>query len=129
MSGVGTFARRVFLVAGLYGILVLMPQFFMEQRIGKENPPAITHPEYFYGFAGVALAFQVVFFVISRDPCRYRAAMIPSILEKMAFFIPCVVLFSMNRLGWQMFGAGMIDFTWGVLFTIAFIRTPANTAA
>jgi hypothetical protein len=50
------FARVVFLVAGIYGILVLLPQYFLEERIGIDSPPPITHPEHFYGFVGVALA-------------------------------------------------------------------------
>src|SRR5687767_9709755 len=55
------FARYTFLAAGIYGMLVLVPQYFLESRIGDDNPPAITHPEYFYGFIGVAVAFQLVF--------------------------------------------------------------------
>ena len=30
------FARRVFLGAGTYGLLALLPLFFMESRIGRE---------------------------------------------------------------------------------------------
>jgi hypothetical protein len=41
------FARGVFLVAGIYGLLVLTPIYFLEARIGRETPPPITHPEYF----------------------------------------------------------------------------------
>ena len=66
------FARRVFLIAGIYGLLVLLPLYFMEARIGRDQPPAITHPEYFYGFLGVAVSWQVAFLVISRDPVRFR---------------------------------------------------------
>jgi hypothetical protein len=38
------FARRVFLIAGIYGLLVLLPLSFMEGRIGRDQPPPITHP-------------------------------------------------------------------------------------
>ncbi len=51
-----TFAKRVFLVAGVYGLAVLFPQYFMEGQTGRDFPPPINHPEYFYGFIGVALA-------------------------------------------------------------------------
>lgn len=51
-----TFARRVFLIAGSYGLVVLLPQYFLESRTGRELPPPITHPEYYYGFLGVAVA-------------------------------------------------------------------------
>ena len=43
-------ARWIFGIAGVYGILVIAPLYFMEARIGHDDPPAITHPEYFYGF-------------------------------------------------------------------------------
>ena len=46
------FAKIIFLVAGIYGVLVLAPIYFMESTIGRQTPPAITHPEYFYGFLG-----------------------------------------------------------------------------
>jgi len=61
-----TFARRVFAAAGIYGVLVLAPQYFMEGRIGRDFPPPITHPEHFYRFIGVALAWQVLF-LVSRE--------------------------------------------------------------
>ena len=48
------FAKRVFLVAGVYGVIVIVPMYFAEGRIGRDHPPAITHPEFYYGFLGVA---------------------------------------------------------------------------
>jgi hypothetical protein len=60
------FARRLFLLAGIYGILVLAPQYFLEAKLGQDYPPPITHPEQFYGFIGVALAWQAAFLLISR---------------------------------------------------------------
>ena len=50
---------RLFWFAGIYGLLVLAPQYLMERHIGIDFPPEITHPEYFYGFVGVTLAWQV----------------------------------------------------------------------
>jgi hypothetical protein len=32
------FSRRVFTIAGIYGILVLAPQYFMEATIGRGYP-------------------------------------------------------------------------------------------
>jgi len=45
-----TFARRVFTIAGIYGLLVVTPLYLLEDRIGRDQPPPITHPEFFYGF-------------------------------------------------------------------------------
>src|SRR5882724_7760304 len=102
------FAKRVFQVAGIYGVLVLLPQYFMEGRISADNPPAITHPEYFYGFIGVALAWQILFLVIARDPVRYRLAMFPAILEKLTFAGAAAVLYFRHRLAVQVFVFGLI---------------------
>ena len=45
------FARWVFAIAGIYGVISVAPLYFMEQAIGKQDPPPITHPVFFYGFA------------------------------------------------------------------------------
>jgi drug/metabolite transporter (DMT)-like permease len=117
------FARTVFYIAGVYGLIVLAPQYFLEEKNGRDFPPAITHPEYYYGFIGVALAFQVLFLIIARNPVRYRAAMIPAMIEKFSFVIAAVVLFLQNRIPLQMFGAAMIDLILGALFIAAFLKT------
>lgn len=127
-SGV-TFARRVFMIAGLYGIVILTPQYFMESVIGRDNPPPITHPEHFYGFIGVALAWQVVFLIVARDPVRYRLLMIPSVLEKAAFGVAAVALYLQDRLAAAVLGAGVVDLVLGVLFVMAFRRTAGTEAS
>jgi hypothetical protein len=120
------FARRVFLGAAIYGVLVLLPQYFMEARIGRDFPPPVTHPEHFYGFVGVALAWQVLFVVVARDPVRYRPVMPVAILEKLAFGVAAVVLFSQGRLHPAVLGAGLVDLVLAALFVAAFRLTPAS---
>ncbi|MCO6511744.1 MAG: hypothetical protein J5I65_13220 [Aridibacter famidurans] len=120
------FAKSVFLVAGIYGIAVLIPQYFLEARNAVDFPPPITHPEYFYGFTGVALAFQFVFLVISRDPVRYRPMMIPSVIEKFSFAGAAIVLFYLDRIHAAVLAFGMIDMVLGVLFAASFIVTPSE---
>jgi hypothetical protein len=117
------FAKRVFTIAGIYGLIVLLPQYFLENTIGRTEPPAITHPEYFYGFIGVAVAWQVAFLIIVQDPGRYRPLMIPSIIEKATFGFAAIALFLLGRLSVQMFGAAVIDMTLGIFFVISYIRT------
>ncbi len=117
------FATRVYLGAGIYGLVSLLPLYFLEARTGRDFPPPITHPEDYYGFIGVAVAWQLVFLVMSRDPIRYRALMIPSMVEKAAFGFPAVVLFAQGRLSAATLGAGLIDMTLGVLFAIAYLKT------
>jgi hypothetical protein len=50
------FARWVFYIAGGLGLVVILTMYFSESMVNRDQPPAITHPEYFYGFAGVVLA-------------------------------------------------------------------------
>jgi hypothetical protein len=88
--------------------------------------PPITHPEHFYGFIGVALAWQFLFVVISRDPVRYRAAMLPAIFEKLAFGVPAIVLFAQERIPAAVLGAGLIDLTLAVLFFVSWRLTPTR---
>jgi len=117
------FAKLVFLIAGIYGLIVLVPQYFFEARTGHDYPPPITHPEYYYGFIGLAVVWQLVFLILSRDPVRYRPLMIPAILEKACFAIPAVILLSQHRIPGLTFGFAMVDVVLGVLFLIAYVKT------
>lgn len=118
-----TFAKRTLLIAGIYGLVVLLPQYLLEARTGRDFPPAITHPEYYYGFIGIAVAWQIAFLVLAKDPVRYRPMLIPAIIEKASFGIAVVLLFALNRVSLPMLGAGLVDLILGTLFVIAYIRT------
>jgi hypothetical protein len=117
------FARWVFCIAGIYGVLAIAPMYFFESRFPAEAPPAITHPEFFYGVIGVTLAWQLAFLVISRDPLRYRLLMLPAMFEKFSFTAAATVLMLQQRVSGTVFGFALLDFVLGVLFVIAFLRT------
>jgi len=119
------FSRKVFFIAGIYGLVVLLPQYFMEKTLNRNFPPPLTHPEHFYGFVGVAIAWQFAFLLIARDPVRFRPLMIPAILEKLAFGIAALVLYAQGRLAPLVLGAGSIDLLLAVLFFFAFRATPS----
>jgi len=121
------FSRLVFRIAAIYGIVVLLPQYFLEERLGRDFPPPITHPEHFYGFVGVALAWQILFLVIAHDPVRFRPAMLVAVLEKLAFGLACAVLYLQGRLALATLGAGMIDLVLAGLFVASYLTT-AGTA-
>ena len=115
------FARRLFLIAGLAGLGLLVPMYLLEDFLGRNDPPAITHPEFFYGFIGVALACQVLFLVIATDPLRYRLAIIPAILEKFGYGVAVLVLFSHGRVSSVPVATAAVDLVLGVLFIVAFV--------
>jgi len=122
------FAKIVFLVAGIYGVLILTPMYFMEGKIGRDVPPAITHPEYFYGFLGGALAWQFLFLVLSRDPLRYRSMIPLCILEKVSYGIALVVLSSQHRIAHSVIAIGSVDWIFAALFIAAYVATRPGPA-
>ena len=107
------FARVVFAAAGVSGIATLLPMYFL---------PAGASPELHYGFVGVALAWQIMFLIIASDPLRYRAAMVAAFVEKMAFGLPVVALYTQGRAGPTVLGFAMLDLAFGALFMLCFIR-------
>jgi len=122
------FARRVFLAAGAYGLVVLLPQYFLEDLIGRAYPPPITHPEHFYGFVGLALVWQLAFLLIASDPIRYRPLMPIAVLEKAAFAIPTFLLFAAGRVAAATTAVAGLDALLGVLFVAAWRATrPVET--
>lgn len=114
------FAKWVYRIVGILGILEIAPLFFSETQIGINMPPAINHPEYFYGFAGITLVWQLAFLVISGDPARYRALIPITILEKAAYVLPSLWLLSQGRLPTQILIFPLLDLVYGLFFAVAF---------
>ena len=119
------FAKVVFWIAGIWGILVLTPLFFIFDVIGRQDPPPITHPGFYYGFVSVGLAWQIAFFFIARDPVRLRMMMIPSTIEKFGYGASLFVLYFQQRIHPSDLVFGGVDTLLGVLFLLAFFRTSA----
>jgi hypothetical protein len=117
------FAKVVFWIAAVWGVLILTPLYFMFDAISRNDPPAITHPGFYYGFATVGLAWQVAFIVIARDPVRFRTMMIPAMLEKFGYGASFLVLYLQGRLHPSDLAFGGVDILLGVLFLLAFVRT------
>jgi hypothetical protein len=117
------FAKFVFVIAGVWGALVLMPLYFLSDRIGRHDPPAITHVEYYYGFLGVALAWQLAFLVIGSDPVRFRLMMVPAMAEKFGHVVTMAVLFMRGQLNTRQFAVNLPDLLLGLLFLAAFLKT------
>ena len=120
------FAKIVFLIAGIWGFLVLTPLYFMFNLIGRQDPPAITHPAFYYGFVGTALAWQVAFFLIASDPVRFRPIMVPSVLEKFAYAAASTVLYLQAQMRASDLVFVAADFVFGMLFLVAFYQTAAG---
>lgn len=116
------FARRVLLIAGIYGLLTIIPGYFLEGRLGRDFPPPIAHPEYYYGFLGVTLAWQVLFLFMAADPLRYRLLLIPAVLEKVSFGVAAIALLAQHRIPIPVFAVSLIDWIFAVLFIASFTK-------
>ena len=115
------FAKVVFWVAGIWGVVVITPLYFLFDLIGEKDPPAITHPGFYYGFVGCALAWQIAFLFIGADPVRLRPMMIPSVVEKFTYGVAVVALVMQGRTNQRDLVFAATDLTLGVLFVAAYV--------
>jgi len=122
------FAKVVFWVAGIWGVLVITPLYFLFDVIGRQDPPAITHPGFYYGFVGCALAWQIAFLIIGANPLRLRPMMIPSVVEKFTFGVAVVALVMQGRMHRTDLVFAATDLTLGALFVAAFVATGGKGA-
>ncbi len=120
------FAKAILWVAGIWGVLVITPLFFMFNLIGRQDPPAITHPGFYYGFVTAALAWQIAFFVVASDPVRLRPLMIPCVIEKFGYGIAVITLYVQSRMHGSDLLFGAVDLLLGILFIVAFLKTAAR---
>ncbi len=119
------FAKIVFTTAGVWGFLVLSPLYFMLDIVGQKYPPPVTHPDFYYGFLGLAIAWQLAFLVIGRDPVRFKPMMVPAVFEKALYVISLLVLYVKGRIEVGQAVVGIPDLVLGSLFVAAFLRTPS----
>ncbi len=116
------FAKWVFLVAGVYGLLIVTPNFFLEEWLGEQFPPEINHPELFYGFLGAVLAWQLMYLLIGSDPGRYRPAMLLAAAAKLGFVASGFALYRAQRVDGMLVLLTLPDALFGVLFIAAWAR-------
>jgi hypothetical protein len=124
------FAKLSFWTAAVYGILVLTPLYFLFDRVGRDSPPPITHPELYYGFVGLALLAQFMFIIIAGDPVRFRPIMPIAIVEKFIYTVPVILLYLQHRVPQNVLLPSLVDPVFGVLFIISYFKTsPAVKAS
>jgi len=115
------FARIIFGIAAVYGLIVLVPLYFALGSIGRKAPPAVTHPEFYYGFVGVAVLWQFIFILIALSPARYRPLMPIAVLEKFVYTVPVVLLYLRNQAALNILLPSLPDPAFGVLFLTAYL--------
>lgn len=120
------FAKIVFIAAGVWGIVVLTPLYFLLDLTGRQYAPPTEYPQFFYGFLSVAMAWQIAFLLIGSSPVRFRLLMIPSILEKLSHVVTLAVLHGQGRISAADATAAGPDLLVGILFISAFAKTRAS---
>lgn len=120
------FARVAFLIAGVWGIVVLTPLYFLVDLTGRQYAAPVDYPQFFYGFLSVAMAWQIAFLVIGSNPARFRPLMIPSILEKLGHVVTLAVLYSRARISVADAQAAVPDLLLGIFFIVVFVSTRAS---
>src|SRR6187401_3618931 len=113
------FARLVFRIAGIWGLLIVTPLYVLYDTVGRQYPPPVTHPDFYYGFISVTLAWQLAFLLIATDPMRFRPLMIVAIIEKFGYLVTLGTLYVQGRLQFGQFAVVSPDTILGVLFVAA----------
>jgi len=121
------FARIVFLAAGVWGIAVLTPLYFLVDLTGHPWLPPTTYPHFFYGFLSVAMAWQIAFLMIGSSPEQFRPLMVPGMIEKFGFVATVAVLYSQGRISATDASVAPPDLLLGLLFIVAFVKTRRRT--
>ena len=118
-----TFARWVFTIGGLFGLIMIAPLFFLEDQMARMGGGPISHPENYYGFVGVTFAWQLVYLVIGRNPAPYRPIMLLGALGKVIFGVAVWTLALQGRTPMTVAYVSSPDLVWAALFVVAWFRT------
>lgn len=108
------FARGLYRIAAIYGVIVLLPLYFV--------PLPAPYRLNLVGFAGAALVFQGMFWIIARDPLRFLPLVGLSVFEKLCFGVPALAFWLRGQTDSVTATFGAIDLLLGALFAVAWFR-------
>lgn len=117
------FAKVVFVCAGIWGIGVLTPLYWLVDVSGRRYGVPTEYPQFYYGFLSVAMAWQIAFLIIGSNPARFRMLMIPGIIEKLGYVVGLSLLYQQARVTWADAQAAVPDFALAILMMLAFVKT------
>jgi hypothetical protein len=115
------FARVIFGIAAVGGLLFLPSLYFERGMVGRMAPPEINHPELYYGLVGFAVLWQLLLAVIAWDPLRYRPLILIAVLEKFVYTVPAGILYLRGEASPWMVVPTLTDPVLGVLFLVAYL--------
>jgi len=125
------FRNNAFWWGGVYGVLLAVAFFLGEKVIVAKMPPELTHPEYYYAFAGALLVWHLLYLYIANHLQECRAIMPFATLEKISFALPVLALYASGRVtSLGLVGGALVDLVWGALFFVTYVKLkPSLTAA
>jgi len=113
------FAKWVFIIGGIFGLLAIIPLYFIENRIA----PGLKYPEFYYGFIGINIIWQIVYIYISTNPSRFRPIILFAFFVKILGVISISWLILIERTEPWWCGIIITDLIFAVLFLSAFRTT------
>jgi hypothetical protein len=119
------FAKWVFTLGGIWGVLIIAPLFFLEDTLAKASQP-FSHPDMYYGFAASTLAMQFMYLLIGRDPARFRPLMLVGVFGKVLYVGSCWVLYATGRIPFIVPAVTSPDLVLAALFVAAWVKTGAQ---
>ncbi|OHB27224.1 MAG: hypothetical protein A2790_00745 [Phenylobacterium sp. RIFCSPHIGHO2_01_FULL_69_31] len=122
-----TFAKWVFTIGGLWGVLIIGSLFFLEPVIASQTGP-LSHPDTYYGFAVSTFAMQIGYLVIGRNPAAYRPFMLIGAGGKLAYAGVCWALYAQGRIPVTVPALASPDLLLAALFVAAWFKTKPAAA-
>src|SRR6187551_1602650 len=116
-------AKYVFTGAGIWGIVVLTPLYWLVDITGRRYAPPADYPHFFYGFLCVTMAWQLAFLMIGSNPVRFRLLMLPAMVEKLGYVTTLLMMYGQGRVASADAQAAIPDGLLGLLFIVAFATT------
>ena len=120
-------AKRIFIGAAIWGVLIVTPLYFMEGYYSARYGG--VQPLWYYGFAGVTLAWQFAYLLCGLDPVRYRPLMPIAMAAKLSFGIAAIILWQTGRTPFDLWLITTPDLILVALFFWAWTKTPRTYPA
>ncbi len=120
------FARFTFVGAGIWGITVLTPFYWLVDVTGRVYRPPIDYPHFFYGFLSVAMAWQIAFLVIGSDPARFRPLMLVGVVEKLGHVFGVLAMYRQARITTLDAQGAIPDLVLALAFVAAFVASRSS---
>lgn len=110
------FAKWVFIIGGVFGLLAIIPLYFNEKQIA----PGLKYPEFYYGFIGINILWQVLYIYISQNLLRFRPIILFAFFVKILGVVSISYLVLIERTATWWYGIISTDLILAILFLAAY---------